>query len=292
MSSLKILLLIGAQKAGTTAISAHIAQSGVASTKTRKERNILNRSGLTQDAIAEYARGFEGLDVALDATTLMSMRTAFPDAAENAKRLAQLHEVKVLYLVRHPWTRLVSQFYHLAARGIIKPNLVDALGQQSDLVFNSLYNFQIEPWLEALGEQNILLLSSENYFAQPREYLQKVADHVGAPMPSEVDDPPRVNARNDTQTLRFGALRQAYESAFFQNRVRPVVPGWVSRMFRQTAAVSGLDESCPVSLRAAIEAAMAQDLTLLADRSERWAAETEHYLSSDGGRLASRDGGS
>lgn len=284
--------MIGAQKAGTTAIAAHIEQNGVARAGSRKEPNILNRPHLSDEALSNYVAGFGDPDVAMDATTLLSMRTAFPDAATNAKRLAERHEVTVLYLVRHPWTRLISQFYHLASRGLTKPSLVAALGEQTDLVLNSLYNFQIEPWVDAVGQSNILLISSENYFEQPTLYLQRIANHLGVPVAAEIADPPRVNTRNDTQTLRFSGLRSAYDSEFFQSRVRPFVPGWLSKKFRRRASTESLDESCPASLRMPIEAAMSKDLALLAERSQEWASETARYLSQASGDLRPSNGGS
>ncbi|HSH42823.1 MAG TPA: sulfotransferase domain-containing protein [Arenicellales bacterium] len=123
-----------------------------------------------------------------------------PWVAEAVAELAPT--VKLIVLLRNPATRAVSDYQMLYERGLVDidfetavrrtldwlqnpelSDLVDAASQNEHFytrfVMRGLYARSLRPWITRFSRQNILVLKSEDMFANPAEVVQKAFEHLG-----------------------------------------------------------------------------------------------------------------
>ena len=85
-----------------------------------------------------------------DASTAYSKRPDFEGVPERAVAVLPAG-FKVIYMVRHPIERIVSQHHHAHFAGEVGASIDDAVRQHDRFIHYSRYAYQLEPWLEAVG---------------------------------------------------------------------------------------------------------------------------------------------
>jgi hypothetical protein len=177
-------IIIGAMKCGTSTMAAQLgAQPGVFMT-TPKEPNYFS-----DDAV--FARGpdwYAGLfatapqgAVRGEASTHYTKRPDYPETI--ARMQATVPDVRLVYMIRNPMTRLVSHYIHAWSEGEITRPLAEVLDDHPRLVDYGRYGWQIAPFVDAFGARAILLSSLEQMEADPQGELARIAAHVGHPGP-------------------------------------------------------------------------------------------------------------
>ena len=97
-----------------------------------------------------------------------------------AARMAQmLPEAKLIFMVRDPIERIVSQYMHFLAGGAEWRPLTAAVGPSSVYVERSRYASLLRPFLEHFPRSRILLLRQEDLLGRRRETLQEVFRFLG-----------------------------------------------------------------------------------------------------------------
>ncbi|PKF62534.1 hypothetical protein CW745_03660 [Psychromonas sp. psych-6C06] len=116
--------------------------------------------------------------VIFEASTHYSKFPASNTAATQIKAIAP--NAKIIYLVRDPIKRLESQLAHHISRGELSSDLLaDNRWKENTHLFNlSLYNQRIDPYVEQLGKNNILVISLEELIADHKNTLQKIEDFL------------------------------------------------------------------------------------------------------------------
>lgn len=171
-------------KAGTTSIWSALRQVSDIHVSFEKEPDVLSSSSYSPDSAKEsYRQIFADARPSQLLGECSTSYTKYGLAEVSASRARNLcgPDLRIVYSVRNPVERMTSHFKHLSDVGKSSPRLSEALVEGHGLVENSLYSERIEPWREAFGEGNILIVdfASLNTPSRSSSY-QQIARHCGS----------------------------------------------------------------------------------------------------------------
>jgi hypothetical protein len=173
-------IIIGAMKCGTSSLHAQLAQRPALFLSTPKEPCFFSDDD-------QYARGL-GWYTSLFAEAAphqlcgesSTHYTKLPTHPHSVARLAQhFPRVKLVYVMRHPIDRIVSQYIHEWSRNEIRGTISEAVRQHPRYLAYSRYALQLEPYLEAFGREALLPVFFERMLAHPDQELERVCRFVG-----------------------------------------------------------------------------------------------------------------
>jgi sulfotransferase family protein len=209
-------LILGAQKAGTTALYAYLRRHPGITGPSWKEVSYFDR---------HYARGpswYRGNFPNLLRTRGELVGEASPSylfhplGPERVKELVP--EARLVALLRNPVDRALSHYHHEVALGREPLSFEEALAAEEQRLegeeerlrtdpryfsrawwshtykARGLYAEQLERWLELFPREQLLILPSEELLAEPQRAYAQVLDFLGAP-PHRLDAYPRVFER-------------------------------------------------------------------------------------------------
>lgn len=189
------LIVIGAQRCGTTALHSYLDAHPEIAMSRPKELNffldapvpVAPGCSLTSDEVTIVSRTqrnwFKGADwYASHFSSRARIRgeaspdyTApwYPDAA--AKMAATVPYAKLIFLVRDPVERAISHYLNLAAVGREERSLAAALSDTTGMyVARGRYATVLEPYLRVFAAENILVAAQEDLFEHRRKTLGKI----------------------------------------------------------------------------------------------------------------------
>lgn len=181
---------IGAMKAGTSALHRYLDAHPAIAMADAKEVNFFfgtEPSDTDEDwsAAGNWWRGVEWYrEQFVDdgrVTGEVSPGYTSPDHPGVAARLASVvPDARLLYLVREPLARAVSQYRHHvrdgAERRPVGPALLDP---DSQYVARSRYHERVLPFLDAFPREQLLVVAQEDLEDHRRATLARVHEHVG-----------------------------------------------------------------------------------------------------------------
>lgn len=205
------ILIIGAQKAGTTSLASYLAAHPWVVSPTRKEVHFFDlnygksvnwyRSHFLIGGRRRFKNGLYGRHLpAFDATPYYIVH---PQVAERASRL--IPGARIIILLRDPVDRAYSHYHHevrLGTERLAFEEAIDAESSrisgeahrlQSDSFYESfsyqhftylkrgIYWEQIHRWLKYFRPDQFLVLSSEAFFKSPAIEYKKVLQFLGLP---------------------------------------------------------------------------------------------------------------
>lgn len=170
------IVIIGAMKAGTTSVFQYLASHPQVSRGKRKEPAFFT-NGQYQNGLKWYTDLFPENDkLKIEASTNY---TKYPQFGPVAQRMhATLPDAKLIYLVRHPVDRVISQMHHLAiSRGrttdiIGMDRIVNASG---DAINISSYFYQLSQFLEYYDLSRISIQRFEDLLADPVHVMHQIS---------------------------------------------------------------------------------------------------------------------
>lgn len=231
MTSYKVpnFLIIGAMKAGTTTLYRDLVQHPEIFLPQEKEPETLVRFGDDERRIlADYQSLFRPAarrQILGEASTAYTKRPDFEGVAERALRICG-PQLKLIYISREPISRIVSQYKHELALGLVGGPLDDAVTRHSRFVDYSKYNWQISPWIAAFGEANLLRLDFEDYVANRKSVVDRVLRFIGASPLDDLDYSSAFNTAEGKLVAR-GLWETLVGSRLYQRLIKPMVPFWV-----------------------------------------------------------------
>jgi hypothetical protein len=216
-------LIIGAQKAGTTALYSYLREHPAIAGPPWKEVSFFDRHFWRGDAwyrghfpnrlYLRRVRARAGVEpIVGEASPSYVFHPLAP------QRVAALvPDVRLIVLVRNPVDRALSHYHHEVALGREPLPFEDALEQEDARLEGELermlepryfshawWNFtyrargryaeQLERWLEIFPRERLLVVPSEDLLDRPAETYGQVLDFLGAP-PHELGSYPRVFER-------------------------------------------------------------------------------------------------
>lgn len=222
-------LIVGAMKAGTTTIYADLGSHPRCFFPRDKEPgNLADDRVLTPAGRAAYAKLFAGASpdqLIGEASTVYTKLPDFPGCAERARRVLSA-DTKIIYSVRDPIARLSSQHYHeLYSRALRDPDPDSAAQNIPRLTEYSRYATQIEPWIDAFGRGNVLILGFERYTADRVGGFAALCGFLGLDPDLAELDTETIHNKGDTKRAVPETAGALWRSPFYQRLVRPLVRG-------------------------------------------------------------------
>lgn len=172
--------IVGAMKCATSSLHEQLAAIPGIFMSEPKEPNFFS-----DDAV--FSRGqdwYRGLFSAAAAGDLLGESSThyakLPTYPQTVARLsACVSAPKVIYVMRHPVERLVSQYIHEWSQGVISRDIDRAIVEHPELLHYSRYHYQILPYIQAFGLHNVLPVFFERLKRFPDAELQRICDFIG-----------------------------------------------------------------------------------------------------------------
>ena len=226
-------IIIGAMKCATSTLHEQLAMQPGIFMSELKEPNFFSND-------EQYAKGFEWYlnnfqaaktsDICGESSTHYTKLPTYPQTVERIDRYYP--NIKLIYIMRHPIDRLVSQYIHEWTQNIISQNINKAIYQYSELIDYSRYSMQLEPYLNAFPHEQILPVFFERLLSNKQSELERICRFIGyAEQPTwrEGDDVNNAsNERTRKNKLRdllveapgLKEIRQNFVPKSWRNRVR------------------------------------------------------------------------
>lgn len=172
-------MIIGAQKCGTTSLAAQLAEHPEICFCKKKEPGYFHRTQDWEAGLESYHKLFSPThgQICGEAST---MYTFLPEWQDTPLRLFEYNpELKLLYIMRNPVERVMSNYAHDLVRGHVKTPPEIAVFQDPAYINRSRYGVQIRPYLALFKRENILLLLFEEYVANQPATLKTIAEFLG-----------------------------------------------------------------------------------------------------------------
>ena len=186
-------VVVGAMKCGTTALHRYLAAHPQVSMADAKEANFFIGPDLPPDSdpatwwrTGQWHRGLDWYASLFDPSAPVrgesSPAYTSPDHPEAAERMARVvPDARLLYLVRDPVDRAVSQYRHHARDGTERrPMHLALLDPDSQYLARSRYHERIRPFLARYRRDRLLVVVQERLRDDRRDALRRVYAHVGA----------------------------------------------------------------------------------------------------------------
>jgi hypothetical protein len=169
-------IVIGAMKSATTTLHEQLARQPGLFMSRPKEPNFFSDDEMYARGWRWYSSMFRAAahtDLRGESSTHYSKLPNYPRTVERMVR--DLRDVKLIYVMRHPIDRLISQYVHELTDGRINVGVREAVERYPELVDYSRYTRQLEPFLEAFGPENVLAV----FFARLVHHSQFELERIG-----------------------------------------------------------------------------------------------------------------
>jgi hypothetical protein len=202
-------IIIGAMKCATSTLHEQLAmQPGIFMTDL-KEPNFFSDDEQYDRGLDWYLSHFESAPANAMCGESSTHYTKLPTYPHTIDRLSQhFPNVKLIYVLRHPIDRLISQYVHEWTMRIIDINTdIDrALDLHPELIAYSQYAMQLQPYFETFGLEQVLPVFFERLIRQPQSELERICHFLGySGQPVWQDD---LNAQNvSSDRMRKHAIR-------------------------------------------------------------------------------------
>jgi len=174
------LIIIGAQKCGTSGLHYHLGLHPEISMSKPKELNFFIEERNWPRGEEWYRRHFDpGAKVRGEASPNY---TAFPQHIGVPERMAALvPDAKLIYLLRDPLERIAAHWVHNFAKRREKGDLASTLAHpNTSYLQRSQYAMQLQQFLNHFPRERIMILDQEDFRKNRTETLRRVFEFSGA----------------------------------------------------------------------------------------------------------------
>lgn len=191
-------IIIGAMKCATSTLHEQLAQQPGIFMSELKEPNFFSND-------EQYERGFDwylshfqeasNSDLCGESSTHYTKLPTYPQTVERLYK--HLPNVKLIYVIRHPIERLLSQYVHEWTMNVITADLDRAIDLHPELIAYSQYAMQLQPYFEIFGPQRILPVFFERLIKHPQTELERICrflDYEKPPIWDEALDAKNVSS--------------------------------------------------------------------------------------------------
>jgi hypothetical protein len=218
--------MIGAPKAGTTSLWKLLIQHPAIHPCVVKEPGFFMRDETYRRGWDWYQSLFAGCEdgqIAMEATTEYSQTLTYPKTAARIAR--DLPDVKLIYVMRHPFDTLESRWRQsLANRDPIPRSFSDALQNYPPLLDNALHGRTIRDYLEWFPKEKLHIVVFEEFKRDPRSTCDEVFRHLGVDPLSELSETARIwnaGAQKDIDRAWIAELRRCSAAIAFRDALPP-----------------------------------------------------------------------
>lgn len=202
-------IIIGAMKCATTTLHDQLAAQPGTFMSEPKEPNFFSDDGVYARGEAWYASLFAAAPPGAVRGESSTHYTKLPTHPRSVERMARLLPgARLIYIMREPIQRLVSQYIHEWTMRNTAAPIDRAIDELPALVDYGRYAMQLRPYLETYGPERILPVFFERLTAHPQPELERIARFIGLEGPVRWDaESARSNA--SSRRLRRSTLRDA-----------------------------------------------------------------------------------
>lgn len=241
IETLPTFIIIGAPKCGTTTMHRFLnAHPQVCMSRIKEPRFFSHQR--------PWARGWEWyrslFEITPDtlavgeATTDYSLVTKYPTVAD--KIAEHLPGVRIIYMVRHPFRRIESQWIMGRANGgITNGSFADAVRESNEFIEASCYWQQVSYYRELLGDDNILVVFLEDLKHHQRHEIDRCLRHVGVDPARYPDSPPPPATKPRADRRIDGTLVRRLRSKPIFRFIRDLSPQVVRSLGRRAFTTAG-----------------------------------------------------
>lgn len=259
MDLLPGFLILGAMKSGTTGLYDDLATHPGVWMPRIKEPDVLHKARSSQDVRDLYRKHFAGAQPAMllgEGSTKYTMVPWFPDVSRIARDVLAPN-TRLIYIMRDPLARIVSHLAHDFSVGRISTTDFDRLvWEECRYLSLSDYAFQLAPWIEAFGTQNLLCLAFEDYIDNRERVVRQVAIFLG--LDAELLQARALisNPRGSIRESRLALVNRIAATGFYRYGVARVLPRVILDGFkvlltrRRELPMVGLSDECSARVRA------------------------------------------
>ncbi|NEQ32781.1 MAG: sulfotransferase [Leptolyngbya sp. SIO4C5] len=213
-------IIIGAMKCATTTLHEQLVAQPHIFMSTPKEPNFFSDDSEYDKGIGWYSSLFaeaKAEDLCGEASTHYTKLPTYPQAVERLK--SHVPDAKLIYMMRHPVDRLVSHYIHEWTQRVISTDINSALSTHPELTAYSQYSYQLQPFFEAFGREQVLPVFFERFCVHPQSELERICRFIGySGHPVWQDEFERGNA--STERLRRSAWRDLLVEAPVLKQIR------------------------------------------------------------------------
>jgi hypothetical protein len=179
------LIIIGAQKCGTSALHHYLGLHPQIFMSAEKELNFFVEGKNWEKGRAWYESMFTGeARIYGEASPEYTNYPAFKRVPERMHALVP--DAKLIYMVRHPVERIVSQYMHNRWSGVETRSISEAVRGSDGIpmeatryVRRSKYYMQVEQYLQYFPRTHLLILTQEDLFQRREQVLREVFRFLG-----------------------------------------------------------------------------------------------------------------
>ncbi len=277
-------------KAGTTSLYMEVySHPQVFLGQDKEPHSLCNDEVLTPAGRARYEAIYakaEPGQLCCDASTGYSKRPDFEGVAQRALKVLP-DGFKVVYVVRDPVGRIISQHHHEHAEGRVGPSIDEAVRQHRRYIQYSQYRYQLDPWIEAVGRERIQVIRFEDYVDCRRETVRRLAAFLGLDPDGCRLEEQRVYNKSQGKPVKNRFLNAVQHNAAYRRLLRPLAPLKLRLAIRQALFPKARQPLAPPTPEtvAYLREALVDDV----GRLEDWLGAREPLWDDfDGGAEASR----
>lgn len=173
-------IIIGAMKCATTTLHEQLAHQPGLVMSEPKEPNFFSNDEHYAKGLDHYYSLFAAAtpgNLCGESSTHYAKRPTYPQTVARLRN--HVPDVKLIYVMRHPIERLVSQYIHEWTQLQVSGDINQAVLSFAPLIQYSQYSMQLQPYLEAFGSAKILPIFAENLRHHPQRELERVCRFIG-----------------------------------------------------------------------------------------------------------------
>lgn len=213
MANAPQFIIMGAMKCATTTLHEQLnAQPGVFMSEP-KEPNFFSDDDQYKKGMDWYLELFSeagAADICGESSTHYTKLPTYPEALPRLQR--HLPEVKLIYVMRHPIERLISQYVHEWSQRVVSGDFSQALTSRLELYQYSSYAMQLKPYLEAFGPERVLPVFLERLKQNPHSEFERISQFIGCPQAAQWQEDSG-HRHASRERLRDNPLRDAIVNA-------------------------------------------------------------------------------
>lgn len=202
-------IVIGAMKCATTTLHAQLARQPGIYMSEPKEPNFFSDDENYAQGFDWYENLFRGAsdgDLRGESSTHYTKLPTHPQTVERLHRA--LPRVKLIYVMRHPIDRLISQYVHERTVERVGDGVEGAIDALPELIDYGRYSMQLRPYLETFGPATVLPVFFDRLVRESQQEFERIGRFVGyagRPCWDEQMKPLNVGS----ERLRHSVLRDA-----------------------------------------------------------------------------------
>lgn len=172
-------MILGAMKSGTSTLADILSMHPEICFCREKEPHFFSKSSDWQKDLGNYRRLYSPTEnqISGEASTTY---TCYPEFNKDIwQALYDFNpKLKFIYIMRDPIERIVSHYIHNYLRGYTSEPLENIVLSQSQYINRTRYFVQIKPYLDRFGEEQLLLLTFEEFIENKALFLSRIADFL------------------------------------------------------------------------------------------------------------------